>query len=163
MKVALPILFLFTAFQTGISQINAKLFRYVDVSEEKICFVYGGDIWLVEKEGGLAHQLTNSPGEESFPKFSPDGSEIAYTASYRGNADVYTIPIVGGVPHRVTYQSYYDRMLDWHPSGQTILFASRRQLGQRSSQQFFEVSANGGLPVQLPLPYGELASYSPDG
>ena len=163
MKVALPILFLFIAFQTGISQINAKLFRYVDVSEEKICFVYGGDIWIVQKEGGLAYQLTNSPGEESYPKFSPDGSQIAYTANYRGNADVYTIPVVGGVPHRITYQSHYDRMLDWHPTGQKILFSSRRQLGQRSSQQFFEVSAKGGLPERLPLPYGELASYSPDG
>ena len=54
------------------AQINAKLMRYLDVSETHICFVYGGDIWTVERTGGIATQLTNSPGEESWPKFSPD-------------------------------------------------------------------------------------------
>nr|MBX2822846.1 PDZ domain-containing protein [Rhodothermaceae bacterium] len=44
-----------------------------------------------------------------------------------------------------------------------ILFASRRELGQRSSRQFFSVSKEGGLPEKLSIPYGELASYSPDG
>ena len=62
-------------------QINAKLMRYVDVSETQICFVYGGDIWVMDKEGGMATQLTNSPGEETYPKFSPDGTEIAFTVS----------------------------------------------------------------------------------
>jgi len=69
------------------AQINAKLFRYMDVSETQITFVYGGDIWLADKSGGMAVPLTNSPGEESYPKFSPDGQHIAYTAEYRGNMD----------------------------------------------------------------------------
>ena len=81
------------------SQISAKLMRFMDISQDKIAFVYGGDIWLVEKEGGQAYQLTNSPMEESWPRFSPDGSEIAYTASYQGNMDVYVISVNGGMPH----------------------------------------------------------------
>ncbi len=118
---------------------------------------------MVPKDGGTAIQVTNSPGEESYPRFSPDGNHIAYSASYNGNTDVYVIPITGGVPTRVTYQSYADRMLEWHPNGEEILFASRRQMGQRSSQQLFTVSKDGGMPERLPIPYGELASYSPDG
>ena len=51
------------------SQINAKLMRYPDVSVSQITFVYGGDIWLVDKNGGTAVQITHSPGEESWPKF----------------------------------------------------------------------------------------------
>lgn len=145
------------------SQINAKLFRYLDVSETQICFVYGGDIWLADKTGGTAVPLTNSPGEESYPKFSPDGQHIAFTAEYRGNMDVYVIPVTGGMPTRVTYQSHADRMIDWHPDGEHLLFASRREMGQRSSRQFFKVSKNGGFPEKLAIPYGELASYSPDG
>jgi tricorn protease len=145
------------------AQISAKLMRYMDVSDTHITFVYGGDIWLVDKEGGTALQITNSPGEESWPRFSPDGGSIAYTASYNGNQDVYVMPTTGGVPTRVTFPSYSDRMVEWHPDGERLLFASRRMMGQRSSQQFFLVNKNGGLPEQLPLPYGELASYSPDG
>ena len=145
------------------SQINAKLMRYMDVSDTQIAFVYGGDIWVMPKDGGLAVQVTHSPGEESWPRFSPDGQSIAFTASYHGNPDVYVMPTMGGVPTRVTYQSHDDRMVDWHPDGERILFASRRELGQRSSRQFFLVSKEGGLPERLPIPYGELASWSPDG
>lgn len=148
---------------TAIAQISAKMMRYMDVSESQIVFVYGGDIWLSAKEGGTAVQLTNSPGEESWPKFSPDGTEIAYTASYHGNNDIYVIPVGGGIPHRVTYPSFPDRMVDWHPDGERLLFASRREMGQRSANEFYLVSKEGGMPEKLDLPYGELASYSPDG
>ncbi len=145
------------------SQINAKLMRYLDVSGTQITFVYGGDIWLVPKSGGLATQLTHSPGEESWPRFSPDGQTIGYTASYHGNLDIYTIPVTGGIPERVTYGSHPDRMLDWHPSGDQILFASRREIGQSRARQFFAIDKSGGFPQKLPIPYGELASFSPDG
>ncbi|MBK8281875.1 MAG: PD40 domain-containing protein [Saprospiraceae bacterium] len=144
-------------------QISARLMRYLDVSDSHITFVYGGDIWVMAKSGGTAIQITHSPGEESWPKFSPDGKTIGYSASYNGNQDVYTVPVTGGVPTRVTYQSHADRMLCWHPDGRQILFASRRELGQRSSNQFFLVSKSGGLPIKLAIPYGELASFSPDG
>lgn len=145
------------------AQISAKLMRYMDVSDEQVVFVYGGDIWLVPKAGGTAMQITHSPGEESYPRFSPDGQTIAYTASYQGNMDVYVLPLSGGVPQRLTYHSGADRMLDWHPDGDKILFASAREMGQRRGRHFYEVAATGGMPEKLPIPYGELASYAPDG
>lgn len=147
---------------TGNTQISAKLMRYADISETQITFVYGGDIWLVSKSGGAATQVTHSPGEESFPKFSPDGKFIAYSASYQGNLDVFVIPTTGGLPVRLTYRSWSDRMVEWHPDGQHLIFASRSDIGQRSANQFFKVSKEGGFAQRLELPYGELASYSPD-
>ncbi len=144
-------------------QISAKLMRYMDVSDSQITFVYGGDIWLMPKTGGTAVQVTHSPGEESWPKFSPDGKFIAYTALYNGKTDAYVIPAAGGVPTRLTYQSLGNRMVDWHPDGEHILFASAREHGQNRVSQFFLVSKEGGFPEKLKIPYGELASYSPDG
>jgi tricorn protease len=164
MKKIISLLFILSSLST-FSQINAKLMRYVDVSETQISFVYGGDIWVVDKNGGMAIQLTNSPGEESYPKFSPDGNEIAFTASYRGNPDVYVMPTSGGVPHRITYGSNSDRMVEWHPSGDKILFASRRETGIPSGRvnQLFLIPKTGGMPEKLPIPYGEIATYSADG
>ncbi|MEN2280595.1 PDZ domain-containing protein [Algoriphagus sp. SE2] len=161
----LLLFFLFTSMIfPSFGQINAKLMRYMDVSDSQIAFVYGGDIWLVPKEGGLAVQLTNSPGEESWPRFSPDGAYIAFSASYNGNEDVYTMPVTGGVPTRVTYKSFPDRMIDWHPDGKRLLIASTGELGgRRLLNQFFLVDKDGGFPEKLPLPYGELGSFSPDG
>ena len=157
----LTLIFVFTI--PSEAQISAKLMQYMDVSDTQIVFVYGGDIWLAPKEGGRAVQLTTSPGEESWPKFSPDGTHIAYTASYNRNSDVYVIPVEGGLPVRVTHQSYGDRLIDWHPDGEKLLFASRLHMGQRSSQKFFMVDKEGGLAEPLEIPYGELASFSPEG
>lgn len=163
MKKALLLITFCLISETILAQISAKLMRDFDVSQSHITFVYGGDVWIVEKEGGTAFQATTSPGQEERPKFSPDGEFIAYTASYNGNRDVYVMPAMGGLPERVTYQSHADRLIDWHPDGEHLLFASRRHMGQRSSQKFYLVHKTGGFPEQLPLPYGELASYSPDG
>ncbi|HAS46461.1 MAG TPA: Tricorn protease like protein [Microscillaceae bacterium] len=147
----------------GFGQINAKLMRYMDVSDTQIAFVYGGDIWVVPKSGGTAVQVTHSKGEESWPKFSPDGKHLAFTAIYNGNTDVYVMPATGGVPTRVTYHTFGDRIIDWHPNGKQLLFASRREMGQRRAQHFFLVNKEGGMPTKLKIPYGELASFSPDG
>jgi tricorn protease len=149
--------------QFSFGQINARLMRYADVSDQQIAFVFGGDIWIMPKEGGTALQITRSPGEESWPKFSPDGQYLAYSASYHGNQDVYVMPVTGGVPTRVTYNSFDDRLVDWHPDGEHLLIASKRESGRQSFSQFYLVGRQGGMPKKLSIPYGELASYSPDG
>jgi tricorn protease len=162
MKKLIGLFLIIFTYSSVNAQISAKLMRYLDVSDTHITFVYGGDIWMVAKAGGTAIQLTHSPGEESYPRFSPDGSEIGYTASYNGNQDIYVMPSQGGVPTRVTYASYPDRMIDWHPDGR-IMFASRREMLTPRVNQFFLVNKSGGMPEKMAIPYGELASFSADG
>src|SRR5215212_6008637 len=111
------------------AQIDARLFRYPDVSQTQISFVYGGDVWIVPKTGGTAIKLTSSTGEESSPKFSPDGKTLAFSATYDGNTDVYTMPVSGGVPARLTWHALPDRVVEWHPDGSRILIASGRESG----------------------------------
>jgi tricorn protease len=160
MKRAFLVLTALLSVQITSAQISAKLMRYMDVSSTQITFVYGGDIWVMPREGGTAIQVTHSPGEESWPRFSPDGLSIAYTASYNGNQDVFVMPSKGGVPSRVTYQSHADRLVDWHPDGKRLLFASRRESGRQSYSQIYLVDRKE-LPEKLAIPYGELASFSP--
>jgi tricorn protease len=149
--------------QPLLAQVDARLFRYPDVSATQISFVYGGDIWIVSKSGGMATRITSSTGEESFPRFSPDGKTLAFTATYRGNADIYTMPVSGGVPARLTWHAMTDRVVDWHPDGNRILFASLRENAFGNVNNLYLLSKDGGLPEKLPVPYGELASFSTDG
>jgi tricorn protease len=144
------------------AQIDARMFRYPDVSRTHIAFVYAGDIWIVPKDGGTASRLSSPPGEEQYPRFSPDGSEIAFSGNYDGNTDVYVMPAMGGTPRRVTYHPALDRLLDWTPDGRRLLMASRRASGIPVSHLYL-VDAAGGLPERLPAPYGEIAALSPDG
>ncbi|HVR43251.1 MAG TPA: S41 family peptidase [Thermoanaerobaculia bacterium] len=145
------------------AQIDARMLRHPDVSETHVTFVYAGDIWVVAKEGGLAFRLSSPAGEESFPRFSPDGRRIAFSGNYHGNTDVYVIPTMGGMPERLTHHPMVDRVLDWYPDGDAILFSSGRHSGRQRFNQLYRVAIAGGLPEQLPLEYGEFASVSPDG
>ena len=145
------------------AQVNARLMRYPDVSSTHITFVYGDDIWIVPKTGGTASRLSTTPGAESFPRFSPEGNQIAFTANYEGNSDIYVINSKGGIPKRLTYHGMFDRTLDWYPDGSEILFASSRESGRQRYNQFYKISPTGGHATKLPVPYGEYASLSPDG
>jgi tricorn protease len=143
-------------------QVDARMFRYPDVSATHIAFVYAGDVWIVPKTGGVAQRLSSPRGEEAFPRFSPDGKRIAYSANYDGNIDVYVAPTLGGEPVRVTYHPMPDRLVDWTPDGK-LLFASSRESGRQRFNQFYLVPPEGGLPAKLPVPYGEFGAVSPNG
>jgi tricorn protease len=146
-----------------LAQIDARMLRYPDVSASQIAFVYAGDVWLVAKTGGVAERLSTPRGEEMFPRFSPDGSSLAYSADYDGNTEIYVVPAKGGLPTRVTHHPDADRMLNWYPDGSAILFASSRESGKDRFNQLYKVARTGGLPEKLPVPYGEFGAISPDG
>jgi tricorn protease len=141
---------------------NPLLLRHPTLSATHIVFVYGGDLWSVPREGGVAHRLTAVNGAASRPVFSPDGSEIAFTGTFDGNADVYVIPASGGTPRRLTYHPSPDLVMGWTRDGNQVLFASNRRSASRFNR-LFTVSRQGGFPSELPLPIAAEGSYSPDG
>jgi len=145
------------------AQINAGLFRFPDVSKTQIVFTYSNDLWIVSKDGGKASKLSSPQGVESYPKFSPDGKTIAFSANYDGNYDIYTLPSEGGVSFRITYHGMSDRMVDWYPDGQSLLFASKRESEKERFNKFFKISATGGIAEKLPLAYAEFGSFSGNG
>ena len=147
----------------ALAQVDARMLRQPDVSGNQITFVYAGDIWLVEKTGGVARRLSSPPGEESFPRFSPDGARIAFSGNYDGNADIYVVSATGGQPARVTHHPMNDRLLDWYPDGRSLLYASAMESGSQRYNQLYRTDANGGMPEKLPIPYGEFGAISPDG
>jgi tricorn protease len=142
---------------------DTRLMRFPDLSRDRVVFTYAGDLWTIPREGGEARRLTAHPGDELFPKFSPDGRWIAFSGEYDGNVDVYVIPAEGGEPRRLTWHPAADLVLDWKPDGKQILFRSTRISFTERVQRLFEVGIDGGLERPLPLPSGGLASYSPDG
>lgn len=163
MKKLIPFCIAVLFSLSSTAQIDAGLFRFPDVSKTQIVFTYGNDIWIMPKEGGTAEKLSSPPGVESFPKFSPDGRSIAFTGNYDGNQDVYTLPVNGGIPVRLTEHGFTDRVVDWTNDGKRVLFASGRESGRNRFNQFYTIAANGGPAEKLPFAYAEFGAYSPDG
>lgn len=163
MKKFLFVLFISIPASRSFAQIDAGLFRFPDVSATHIVFTYANDVWLLPKTGGTATRLSSPAGVEIFPKFSPDGKSIAFTANYDGNRDIYVLPVSGGVPTRVTMHGSNDMMVGWTNDGKKVLFTSNRESGKSRFNQLYTIDANGGAAEKLPLAYGDFASYSPDG
>jgi tricorn protease len=152
---------------------EGRLMRFADIYKDKIVFSYAGDLWLVSSSGGEARRITTDPGLELFPKFSPDGKWIAFTAQYDGNFNVYVMPADGGEPKQLTFETdaapVPERMgpnnmvINWLPDSQHILFLSRRDTYNDWFGRLFTISIDGGLPARLPIDKGGLTSFSPDG
>src|SRR5262245_53840586 len=80
---------------------DTRMLTQPAVSAEHVAFVYAGDLWICDLKGNGLRRLTSGQGVSN-PAFSRDGSQIAFSAQYEGNTDVYVASINGGVPARLT-------------------------------------------------------------
>ncbi len=141
---------------------KTQFMRYPDVHKDKIVFSSGEDLWIVSSKGGEATRLTIHDGAEQYPRFSPDGNLIAFTASYDGNNDVYVMNSKGGEITRVTYHPNADEVIGWHEGKNKIIFASGRVSSSRYSKLFL-ISPDGSGLEELIMYDASRGSFSPDG
>ena len=152
---------------------QTRLLRFPDIHGERVVFTYAGDLWSASTTGGTAVRLTSHPGRELFARFSPDGSEIAFTGQYDGDEQVYVMPSGGGAPKQLTFYpatgplptrwGHDNLVYDWSPDGQRILFRSLRDGNGVAEGRLHEVGKSGGLPTALPMPRAGAGAWSPDG
>lgn len=172
-RLALALGGLLLCFAAPASAGEARLLRFPDIHKDRIAFVYAGDIWIVPSSGGEARRLTTHEGLELFPRFSPDGRQIAFTGQYDGDQNVFVMSADGGEPKRLTFhpaiRQSADRMgpesivMDWTPDGSAILFRSREATHSIWDGKLCLVSPEGGYRRELPLPRGGFASFNADG
>lgn len=147
---------------------HAGMLRYPDVSATHIVFCYANDLWIAPRDGGLASPLASPPGMETFPRFAPDGQAIAFVGNYDGNRDLYTVPLAGGIPHRVTFHPGAETLCDWTPksfdsAASHLIYFTGGSFEYPRAVELFTVDVGGGIPKKLPVPYGANAAISPDG
>ncbi len=136
--------------------------RFPDVNGNKVVFVSGDDIWTASVQGGDAVRLTLHDGNERYPKFSPDGSMIAFTGEYDGNSDVYVMNSKGGEIRRVTFHPGVDEVVGWDAVKNKIIFNSGRNSTTRYTKLFL-ISPDGTGLEELIMYDASRGSFSPDG
>ncbi len=151
-----------------------RLLRFPTTNGKEIAFCYAGELYTVGQEGGVARRLTSGPGYTSFPRFSADGTQLAFTSQYDGNTEVYVIPAEGGVPRRLTTSATLSRddisdrmgpnnlVIAWENTKPLVVFRSRMKSFNDFIGQLFTVGLDAELPQQLPVPRGGFVSFSPD-
>jgi len=94
-------------------------FRFPAIHGQNIVFTAEGDLWTVGVDGGTARRLTTIPARKSRGVFT-DGATIAFSASYEGPTEVYTMPAAGGLPKRRTFDGGTANVTGWTPDGRIL-------------------------------------------
>jgi len=157
----------------AVAEAQTQLLRFPDIHGNQVVFSYAGDLWIASADGGDARRLTAHPGQELFPKFSPDGRWVAFTGQLDGDEQVYVMPAAGGPPTQLTFYpargplpprwGYDHQVYGWTPDGDKVLFRSLRHGWDLTDSRLYTVSPAGGLPEPLPMPVSGAGDLSPDG
>ena len=173
-RISIVLIFLMSILLHSFAQDEARIMRFPTIHGNQVVFSYAGDLFSMDLEGGAARKLTNHVGYEMFARFSPDGKQIAFTAEYDGNREVYVIPSEGGVPKRLTFTATISRddisdrmgpnniVMCWKDN-ETIIFRSRMKSFNPFVGNIMEVNVQGGIAKELPVPRGGFCSFSGDG
>jgi tricorn protease len=148
---------------TAAEEPDTRLLRQPAVSKDHLAFVFGGDIWVSDRDGRRPIRITTHPASEFAPHFSPDGRWIAFSAAYDNNTDVYVVPTEGGQPRRLTWHPAADLVTGWSPDGKRVLFVSNREIANSRSGQLYEVALTGGYEKKVMNAVAVEGAWSPDG
>lgn len=135
-------------------------YRQPSLRGDTIVFVAEGDLWKVSTSGGVATRLTSHPADESTPQISPDGTSVAFTGQYEGPAEVYTMPLAGGVPTRLTYDATRTSVVGWR-GGQII--ASTLRYSTLPDTQLVLIDSKTGAKELIPLSQASDGAFAEDG
>jgi len=136
-------------------------YRYPALHENTLVFAAEGDIWTVEIQGGTARRLTTHPGEETHPAISPDGLTLAFSATYEGPTEVYTMPLHGGVPIRWTYEADSSIVVGFTPDGRLIY--TTRTFSTLPNPQLVTIDLKTGSRSLIPLSQASDGCYDASG
>lgn len=145
----------------------------VDISPDGQTLVFDmlGDLYQLPVMGGKATRLTSGPSFDMQPRFSPDGTKIAFTSDRAGGDNIWIMDADGTDPQQVSEETF--RLVNgpaWTPDGQYLLarkhFTSTRSLG---AGEVWMYHISGGSGLQLTernndqQDQGNEISLSPDG
>src|SRR5882672_4894574 len=150
-RLSVCLLFLCTRFHL-VAQ-GTRLLRQPNLGATQLAFVYGGDLWVADKNGGEARRITSTAAVESDPHFSPDGRWIAFTSNRSGVAAVYIVPAEGGIPTRLTWYPAGSNVRGWTPDGKHVIYTSTRETAPVGYARLWSVPVTGGPSTLLPAPW----------
>jgi tricorn protease len=137
---------------------SAGYLRYPHVHDELLVFVAEDDVWLAEVRDGRAWRLSADSAQVSHPRFSRDGTQVAWTSWRDGRPEVYTLGLEGGDEVRLTYWGdSRTRVAGWTTAGEVLAVTAAGQPEARFSWAY--AIATGGAPPRR-LPFGPVSDLA---
>lgn len=147
--------------------------RFPHLHQDLLCFVAEDDLWVAPlapagRRPGRAWRVTVDRTRVGHPRFSPDGSRIAYTTWRTLDPEIHLAPVGGGPARRLTYWGSTDaRVCGWSPDpgdGSQILAVSSHSQPFSYFSWAYSVPTDGGPGGKLPWgPVSDIAVADIDG
>ncbi len=121
------------------AQVLAR-FPSIHPDAELLAFSYQGDIWISADDGSDARRITVHEAYDSHPRWSRDGSQLAFQSNRYGSNDVFTYDLASGEIERHTYYSGSDSYPAWRSNGGLVFRSARtyKQLERESEIYTFD-------------------------
>lgn len=118
-------------------------------------------IYLQDLVTGMRQRISDAPGINGAPAFSPDGSHLALVLSKTGNPNIYILSLASGQLQEITQDWSIDTEPAWSADGKLLLFTSDRE----GTPQIYEYSLKNGSITRLTYRgnYNAKASFLQDG
>ncbi len=117
------------------------------------------DIYLQSTTGSTITQLTDDPGDDVMPAFSPDGQYVSFASNRSGNWNIYYTPTSGGRPVQLTFENEHELHPSWSPDGTMIAYC---RYGQQSGRWEIWTVDIENPSVRRFLVYGMFPEWNPD-
>lgn len=120
------------------------------------------DVFVLDLATGEVDQLTNAPGPDQNPVWSPDGRRIAFRSRRDGNDEIYLMDADGSNQDNLTRSEDQDEWgPTWSPDGEWLAFNA--SVEERASLRLYVVRPDGTDGHFLGTSYAEFPAWSSDG
>jgi len=132
--------------------------RYPHIHGDLLTFVAGDDVWLAPAAGGRAWRLSADDAPVSYPRFSRDGTQVAWGSERDGSPEVYVAGTEGSAAARLTYWGDpQTRVTGWTAQGEVLAVSAAGQPASKY-RRAYAVPVQGAPPRLLPFgPVNDLA------
>ncbi len=132
--------------------------RYPHIHGDLLTFTAGDDVWLAPAAGGRAWRLSADDVPVSYPRFSRDGSRVAWTSWRDGNPEVYCAEADGSAAARLTYWGDpQTRVTGWTTAGEVLALTAVNQPAAKYRRAY--AIPGDGTPPRL-LPFGAVTDVA---
>ena len=115
---------------------------------------YAADLWLVSTSGGTPVRLTSHPKADNTPRWSPDGTRIAFLSAREERPQIWLISPFGGEPEKLTAAKAPIQDLEWSPDGSRIAYVAPRDPGPEDERR--QQERDDRRVVDSTFSYGQL-------
>ncbi|PRY46655.1 S41 family peptidase [Umezawaea tangerina] len=143
--------------------IEPAYLRFPHPHGDLVTFVAEDDVWLAPLDGGRAWRVSADQVPVGGPRFSPDGTTLAWASTRDGAPEVHAAPVDGGPSERLTYWGHgTTRVRDWTPDGDVVAVTAAREATSDRTWAH-AVPLDGGPARRLPFGWVGDVAHGPDG